>query len=223
MKHRIKKMKFLAVKLSSLKGELRISKEILQSAGAEAEKMYKEKYFPEKRVGEDNPPEESEIQEFSEKEQKPENKNSNPNLEESEQPDSEITPSNSHNPDSEVKKLFRKISVKIHPDKLEELEDGFEKDKKLKLYTRARSAYADNDLIILADVAMEIGLELPEITETTLKKAEKQIYNIKKELNDIESTLVWKWFFTESLEDKDKILKRLFEIMYANYKKNSRS
>ena len=60
------------------------------------------------------------------------------------------------------------------------------------------------DLIILADIAIELGLEPPEITEHKLKQTEAKIIAIKKELAHIESR-----------EQKDNILTKLFEIMYA--------
>ena len=41
------KMKFLAVKLAALKSELKVSREILNSASREVEAMFNKKYFPE--------------------------------------------------------------------------------------------------------------------------------------------------------------------------------
>ena len=40
-------MKFLAIKLSALRSEIAVSREILQSASGEVDKMFNEKYFPE--------------------------------------------------------------------------------------------------------------------------------------------------------------------------------
>ena len=112
--------------------------------------------------------------------------------------------------------MFKKIATQCHPDKLSNLEDGFEKRKKEELYSRAREALENDDILIMADVASELGVEIPEITENQLKKTEQKIIAIKKELNHIESTLVWHWFFTEDTAVKDKILNKLFELMYAN-------
>ena len=63
---------------------------------------------------------------------------------------------------------------------------------------------------------MELGIEIPEITEYKLKQTEQKIIAIKKELNQIESTMVWHWFFTSDKEQKTAILEKLFELMYAN-------
>ena len=50
-------MKFLAVKLTALKSELKVSREILISASREVENMFNKKYFPEQPAEPDNPDE----------------------------------------------------------------------------------------------------------------------------------------------------------------------
>ena len=113
--------------------------------------------------------------------------------------------------------MFKKIASKIHPDKLENL-DGFEKERKNKLFKRATSAMEQNNIVLLADVAMELGLEIPKISKEVLKTTEEKIVAIKRELRVIESTYVWQWFFCEDAKTKDNILEQLFGIMYEqNY------
>ena len=217
-----KKMKFLATKLAALQSELKVSREIHIEASAEVDRMFIEKYFPEQPVQSDNT--ETDIKEFSEEEakeeeQKQENKehSTGPKQTPEDLPEQE---SAAKAADPEVRKMFKKIATQCHPDKLEELENGFEKRKKQQLYQRARQALESNDVVLMADVAQDLGVEIPEITELQLKQTEKKIIAIKKELQVIESTLVWHWFFTEDKEKKNQILKKLFELMYAN---NSRS
>ena len=216
------KMRFLAIKLAALKSELKISKEIFQSASREVEQMFNKKYFPEVPVAvRQEPTQEQKIKEYSEQEASSENLESekqqqetNHNSENKEKQDK--LPSSASVADPEVKKMFKKIATKIHPDKLAQLEDGYEKQKKQELFEKARAALEDNDILILADVAIELDIDVPEITAERLKQAENKIIAIKKELNHIESTMVWHWFFTEDKQQKDQILKKLFEIMYAS-------
>ena len=134
-------MKFLAIKLSALRSEIAVSREILQSASGEVDKMFNEKYFPEIPVA----------------------------TEESTETDLEAGTAG-------------EASKTVHPE----------------------------------DIAMELGIEIPEITEYKLKQTEQKIIAIKKELNQIESTMVWHWFFTSENEQKTSILEKLFELMYAN-------
>jgi len=214
-----KKMKFLATKLSALQSELSVSKEIFHAASREVENMFNKKYFPEIPVE----PEEKDhdIEEYSEEEAEAQKKKQR---EKQQQDQARPNPENmkdqtsaEKNADPEVKKMFKKIASQCHPDKLQDMEDGFEKEKKQELYQKARQALENNDVLIMADVANELGVEVPEITEAQLKETEKKIISIKKELGMIESTAVWHWFFTEDPKKKEHILKQLFDAMYGQY------
>ena len=208
------KMKFLATKLNALQSELAVSREILQTVSIEVESMFNKKYFPEIPV--ESETQENEMKEFSEEEtqDQPDQQSG----QQSEQPtdhENKEQRSAEKNADPEVKKMFKKIASQCHPDKLQDLEDGFERRKKQELYQKARRALENNDVLIMADVAIELGVEVPEITRAQLKQTEQKIITIKKELSMIESTAVWHWFFAEDPKAKDNILKQLFEAMYG--------
>ena len=221
-----KKMKFLATKLAALESELVVSREILQAAAAEVDKMFAKKYFPEIPV-ENEKQEEGEMEEFSgdpeedhnrtEKQKREQQKQTS---EQKQQNEAKETKSAEKNADPEVKKMFRKIASQCHPDKLQDMEDGFEKTKKQELYQKARKALEGNDIVLMANIASELDIDIPEISREQLKVTENKIMAIKRELAHIESTLVWQWFFTEAADKKDNILKQLFGLMYAN---NTRS
>lgn len=210
-----KKMKFLATKLSALESELTVSREIFHAASAEVEKMFSEKYFPEQPVQNDEHQEEGAIDKYSE--EAAEKRKENKNTENQNTKNLKDQTSAEKNADPEVKKMFKKIASQCHPDKLQDLDDGFEKDKKKELYQKARQALENNDIVLMADVAQDLGVEIPEISEAQLKLTESKIISIKKELSMIESTAVWHWFFTEDPARKDQILKQLFNAMYGQY------
>ncbi len=205
-----RKMKFLATKLAALQSELKVSREIFQAASADVQKMFDDKYFPEVAIEQEKKKEDQPIEEFSEEQTKQDKEEKVFDEQSTEQASAEKAAS------PEVRKMFKKIATQCHPDKLSNLEDGFEKRKKEQLYSRAREALENDDVLIMADVANELGVEVPEITEDQLKKTEQKIITIKKELNHIESTMVWHWFFTEDANTKNEILNKLFELMYAN-------
>ena len=223
-----RKMKFLATKLSALQSELSVSREIFQAASRDVEEMFQNKYFPHnKKLREQQKINEkdADIKEYSEEEAEKQQFNQQQKENQSQQAeDNSDLPdqlSANKNADPEVKKMFRKIASQCHPDKLQDLEEGFEKARKEQLYQRARQALENNDILIMADIAGELEIEIPEITEVQLKEAENKIINIKKELQMIESTAVWQWFFTEDKEKKKYILNHIFEAMYGQ--RNTRS
>lgn len=200
-------MKFLAVKLAALKSELEVSTEIHLAASREVDIMFRQKYFPELPAEGKASEEFSVTQKQADQEQEANSQN---------QQNAEDTTSASKNASEEVKKMFKKIASKIHPDKLEELSDGFEKERKQKLFERARKALEEDDIVGLSDIAMEVDVEVPEISEEVLKRTEQKIISLKQKLSQIESTIVWHWFFCEDPATKQRILEQLFELMYAN-------
>ena len=214
MKHLPGKMRFLAIKLSALRSELKISQEILASASREADEMFKKKYFPEVQREQpdlEGPPE---IHTNSDDNPQPPPGEIQPDDPHLPGEEDDVRPASKQNVAPEIKKLFRKISTKIHPDKLEGLPNGFEKERKLKLYAEARSAYEAGDILILANVCLELGMPIPDISPEKLKETEVKISTIKNELNHIESTIVWQWFFCSNPKEKEEILEKLFKIMY---------
>ena len=225
MKDKERKLKFLAVKLRALESELSVSREIVQNAAKEVDKMFMEKYFPEiPQVQEEE--ENTELTHHDEESEQPQQQKQQqdpgPQPEPDIDPDAPDMNSANKNLDPDVKKLFKKISSQIHPDKLSRLPDGFEISKKSELYHKAREAYENNDLLLLADVALELDLDIPELSDEKLRQTERKIITIKKELAHIESTLVWQWFFTNNSKHKKEILEKLFGIMYDRQRQNSR-
>ena len=211
IQHAKKKMHLLAIKLGSLKEELKISQEILNSASREVDRMFQKKYFPEIPIKSDTPPgplvASGIIPDFQKQES---------TYTDSEKPEEDkILDSRSGTSDPEVKKLFKRIALKIHPDRLVSEPDGPEKDKNAVLFQQAMNAAEENDIVILSNVAIQIGIEPPEISKEKLKEAEQKIIAIKKEINEIESTYVWHWFFCSCPMKKNEILEKLFELMYS--------
>lgn len=219
MSHVEKKIKFLATKLTSLQSELKVSREIMTQASREVNEMFEKKYYPEKTVIPEKLPEDTDIADKNSDEGDEEVQTEEKQEEEAteEQADEKIeNKSAEKKADPEVKRLFKKIASMTHPDKLSGL-SKYERKIKEELFKKAMTALENNDLVSLADVAMDLDLETPDLSKEKLKETENKIIAIKQELHHIESTYVWKWFFCEDTEEKDKILTSLFGIMHANY------
>ena len=123
-------------------------------------------------------------------------------------------------PASEVKNIFRKIAFKTHPDKLENSPDHIKRIRS-SLYQEASSAADDNDFLTLLDIAMKLDIPLPDFPESSMILVQEKIRSLKKEIDEVQSTLMWNWYFADKKETKDKILKKLFEIIYEERQKNN--
>ena len=100
--------------------------------------------------------------------------------------------------DDNIKKIYREIVKKTHPDKVD--------NKKLNdIYIKANTHYEDNDIIQIYSICEELGIEY-DITEVDAEIIKDNIENIKQKINFIESTNTWKWYYTEDDNLKNEII-----------------
>ena len=190
------RIKILAMKLSSLRAELETSRDAANSASLEIDRLYYEKYKPEKQKQEDQKPEPTRAP--------------NNDLERHPSQDVELNP--------DTKSAFRKIALKIHPDKLETFPEGPEKENKKSLYQKAIKAAEEGDLITLASISIDLGIDCPEVSDEHIKKANNEISAIKEKIKHIESTYVWQWLFCTDRDKKKQLLEKMFELIYERNK-----
>lgn len=100
--------------------------------------------------------------------------------------------------DDKIKKIYREIVKKTHPDKVD--------NKKLNdIYIKANTHYEDNDIINIYSICDELGIEY-DVTEDDAELIRNNIENIKQKINFIESTTTWKWYYTDDDNIKNEII-----------------
>ena len=186
------KIRLLASRLSSLREQLNISRDILVSASKEIDQLYAKEN--KKKLTQKN-------------KKSSENFKKKPNFEESDSSNLK------ENVNAKAKSLYRKIAFKTHPDKFDPDLSPSELNEKEKIFREATLAIENNDIISLYDIAIKEGLEVPEISEHDIEFANNKIKAVKEELNFIESTLAWKWYFAKNKQEKESILKNMFKLM----------
>lgn len=97
-----------------------------------------------------------------------------------------------------VKKLYREIVKKTHPDII--------KDKDLNdLYIKATEYYEKNDKLGIYKICNELGI-IFDLDSEDYKFIEERIKEYKKRISFLESTFAWKWFNTEEESEKNNII-----------------
>ena len=99
--------------------------------------------------------------------------------------------------DSKVKKLYRLISKKTHPDKVpvKYLND---------FYIQAKDAYNRNDLSELMYICNELKIEF-DLEQNDITQIKEKIKLLKEETLLFEKTFIWIWYHADE-KKKDEIL-----------------
>lgn len=103
--------------------------------------------------------------------------------------------------DPDIQALFRKITKLTHPDLCGPTESEAVKQAKVEAFIKAKKAAVENNWYALCQIALELGLELPEFDEKHLKWMEKEIKGIKSKLSQITGSVFWRWFHEENLRE----------------------
>ena len=196
----------LVSKLSALQSELDASKEIIDIAKTELQSIYRERNKGKQYAK----PEETQQNLL------PSSQGPTPDHPEETPPAEKIA-------DPEVKKMFKKIASVCHPDKIQDLKQDSNKARLESLYHRARQALDENDFFELFSIYKDLGIDLPDLSPQQIVLIQNKINAIKKELNHIESSIAWGWYFEEDENKKQKIQEKIFELLDAKNKYNSRS
>lgn len=107
-----------------------------------------------------------------------------------------------------VKKAFRKIALKTHPDKLQDHENAAEMEE---LYSKANSAISEENYDLLIEICNTLGIENDIDPKTELKYNIKRQDNIREDLKKITESLPWIW--CEAYEDLNLRKKVLASVL----------
>lgn len=126
----------------------------------------------------------------------------NPNVETPEIKEEE--PVENHN-DAVFKKLFRKIVLKCHPDKIKsasEKEAQFLKE----CYENATTANNSYDWGLLLRTASNLDLDLQDISEEQIQNIKLKNEDLKKEIQKYESSMAYQWYTKDDEKARQKFL-----------------
>lgn len=97
-----------------------------------------------------------------------------------------------------VKKVYREIVKKTHPDKTNS-------DEYIELYNKATEFYNKNELIELYFIAVELNIDV-ELEEEDINNISETIRNKRRELHNLEMSYLWLWYNAKTKEQKDKVV-----------------
>ena len=120
----------------------------------------------------------------------------------------------------EFKKLFRKVVVICHPDKLsKDISDSVFAEYK-EIYEDVVDANEKEDWAKLIRCAIKLEIDIPESAYDQIASIESSINKLKERQNNIVNSTAWVWYKTDKDDAKQSILKKHLDLMSMLTKNN---
>jgi len=116
----------------------------------------------------------------------------------------------------ETKKIYRKIVEVTHPDKVgnNSLEEVFK---------QAVNAHKSGDIFTLYNIADDLGIQIPEISESKILLMERKNKDLYDRIKKKKKSFGWKWHHAESEEEKEKLKKSFYHFHGIKEDKQTRT
>jgi len=117
-----------------------------------------------------------------------------------------------------LKKLFRKIVFKSHPDRLGDEVSELERVRIVSLYDQAVSAHDDKNWALMVVTAIKLDVELPEEAEEMVDKIEDEARELEEKIANETTGIAWQ-FYHATEEEKEQIVERYLAMLALSKKK----
>jgi len=119
-----------------------------------------------------------------------------------------------------IKKLFRKIAIMTHPDKLTKLDDC-ERERKTELFLKAREAAEAGKWFAIVETAKALGIETPKPDEEQLGMLENESESVDKEIKNIEASYAWVMYNLETDEQRKLLMTAYLKNLGVHFGKDT--
>jgi hypothetical protein len=120
--------------------------------------------------------------------------------------------------DKDFKKLFRKLAVKCHPDKLGS--DLSERESKFlkQCYEQINIANDTYDWGLLLKVAIDLDIEVDDLSDEHIDNIKSGVAELDEQINKYEQSMAYQWYLKPEGEAKENYLAKCAQIFNASLK-----
>jgi hypothetical protein len=126
-----------------------------------------------------------------------------------------ISNSTKQNISAALKKIYKKIALKTHPDKIIN-NNNEEKEKLLSLYKDAQNALEESNMPELLKIANNLNIEIGEIEEEDLSSIKKTLLEMKDDILLCQSKYPWVWHHASDETEKERCIEEFISVNIDN-------
>ena len=119
-----------------------------------------------------------------------------------------------------IKKLFRKIAIMTHPDKLTKLDD-YERERKTELFLKAREAAEAGKWFALVETANALDIQTPKPDEEQIGLLNSESEIIDKDIENIEASYAWIMYNLETEEQRKLLMTTYLKVLGVHFGKDT--
>lgn len=103
-------------------------------------------------------------------------------------------------------KLFKKIALKIHPDRLHDIPTD-EKELKISMFQKANKSFKDKKYFVLLDIASQLNIQTPKNYDQQTRWMKKETAIVEQQIKKEKSTYNFLFSEAESDEERDQLIR----------------
>ena len=105
----------------------------------------------------------------------------------------------------DLKKLYRKIAERTHPDKVGT-------DEYSAVFSAAATAYAENNLAEILKICGNMNIEIVQLCPESIALLKDNIKEISDSIYHKKQTVAWQWTETQNEQQKRELIERILQL-----------
>jgi hypothetical protein len=112
-------------------------------------------------------------------------------------------------------KVFRKLAMILHPDKLEKTLTAEERANKLKMFKEAKTALEERKYFVILDIAEKLSITVPKNYKQQIRWMKKETKNLNEALDKETGTYNYLFSECETGDERDQVIRRFLTQLFG--------
>ena len=112
-------------------------------------------------------------------------------------------------------KVFRKLAMILHPDKIPKEAETNEREEKLNMFKESKQALEKRKYFVLLDLASKFDITMPRNYQQQIRWMKEEIENMEEQIKKERATYNYSFSECETAEEKDALIKKFMVQLFG--------